>query len=69
MLYPNIVDDGTAMQRICKNCRYVEVDTEGGIIKEVIMGGGASAKNKILDDNEFIQYDQMLCEKELLGIA
>jgi DNA-directed RNA polymerase subunit M/transcription elongation factor TFIIS len=60
MLYPNIVDDGTAMQKICKNCRYTEIDTEGGLIKEVIIGGGASVKNKILDDNEFIQYDPTL---------
>jgi DNA-directed RNA polymerase subunit M/transcription elongation factor TFIIS len=60
MLYPNIVEDGAAMERICKNCQYIEKDTEGGLIKEVIIGGGASVKKKILDDNEFIQYDPTL---------
>lgn len=58
MLYPIIED--TSLSMMCKNCQYIETVTEGSLIKDVQLGGGAVVKSKILDDNEFIQYDPTL---------
>lgn len=60
MLYPNTFSEGAEMKLVCKNCQYEEENTQGGLIKEVIINAGASVKKKILDDNEFIQYDPTL---------
>ena len=60
LLKPHISDDGATMNKVCINCDYEKEITEGALIKEVQIGGSMVVNSRILDDNEFIQYDPTL---------
>ena len=56
------------LRRVCKNCGYTEVETEGGLILETMIQERSSEAFKIMI-NEFTRQDKTLPHMKMLPCA